>query len=174
MNVYYKSMAEQNRERSAVEEPALRENEEPLTLWTIGSGIVGGIAGVVVMSPVIAGIPILLDIFRLESLATFADFVISDANAILGIAFFVAGGAVVLPLFFVVTATFVPPREPRYLRGATVSTMFWVSFAYIFWPAGGAYVNAVFVVVTLVGHWIYGAVLGLVMERLTGIPEHSV
>lgn len=167
-------MGEQNPEQAAVTESAFEGNEAPITLRIIGSSIVGGIAGVAVMSPVIAGIPILLDIFRLSSLGRFAEFVIADANAILGIAFFVAGGAVVLPLFFVVTATFVPPREPRYLRGATVSSMFWVSFAYIFWPGGGAFVNAVFIVVTLVGHWVYGITLGLVMERLTGIPEHRV
>jgi hypothetical protein len=167
-------MGQQNPERAAVKESALQESGEPITLRVVGSGIAGGIAGVAVMSPVIAGIPLLLDIFRLDSLATFAEFVIADANAILGIAFFVAGGAVVLPLFFVVTATFLPPREPRYLRGATVSSMFWVSFVYIFWPGGGAFVNAVFVVVTLVGHWIYGITLGLVMQRLTGIPEHRV
>lgn len=167
-------MGEQNPKQAAVEEPAFQERGEPLTLRVIGSGIVGGIAGVAVMSPVIAGIPILLDIFRLESLAAFAELVIADANAILGVAFFVAGGAVVLPLFFVITATFVPPREPRYLRGATLSSLFWVSFVYIFWPSGDVFVNAVFVVVTLVGHWIYGVTLGLVMERLTGIPEHRV
>jgi len=167
-------MGQQNPERAAVNESALQERGEPITLRTIGSSIAGGIAGVAVMSPVIAGIPILLDIFRLESLALFAEFVIADANAILGIAFFVAGGAIVLPLFFVVTATFVPPREPRYMRGATISSLFWVSFAYIFWPGGGAFVNAVFVVVTIIGHLIYGITLGLVMERLTGIPEHRV
>lgn len=167
-------MGKRNPEQAAVKESAFQESEEPLTLRVIGSSIVGGIAGVAVMAPVIAGIPILLDIFRLESLARFAEFVIADANAILGIAFFVAGGAVVLPLFFVVTATFVPPHKPRYLRGASVSSMFWVSFVYIFWPGGSVFVNAVFVVVTLVGHWLYGITLGLVMERLTGIPEHRV
>jgi hypothetical protein len=167
-------MGEGSRQPAAVEEPALGESEEPLTLRSVASAFVGGLAGIVVMSPLIVGVPILLGVFRLDSLARFADLVISQADAVLGLLFFVAGGVVVLPLFFVVTATFLPPREPRYLRGATISSLFWVAFVYIFWPGAGVVVDATFLVVTLVSHWIYGAVLGLVMHRLTGIPEHDV
>lgn len=159
---------------AAVEEQVVADHEEPLTPRAVLSSFAGGIAGLVVMAPVIAGIPILLGVFEMEPLEQFANLVIADANATLGMAFFVAGGAFVLPLFFLVTATFLPPREPRYLRGATISTLFWASFVFIFWPAGGMYVNAVFLVVTLVAHWLYGLVLGTVMQRLTGIPEHQV
>ena len=167
-------MGEESRQQAAVEEPALGRTEEPLTLRTIGSAFVGGLAGVAVMSPLIAGVPLVLGIFQLESLARFANLAISQADALLGLLFFVAGGVVVLPLFFVITATFLPPQEPRYLRGATISSFFWLPFAYLFWPGGGVVVNAIFVVVTLVSHWVYGAVLGRTMERLSGIPEHSV
>jgi hypothetical protein len=167
-------MAEESRQGAAVEEPALGQSEEPLTLRAVASAFAGGLAGVVVMSPLIAGVPIIFGIFRLESLARFADLVISQADALLGLLFFVAGGVVVLPLFFLVTATFLPPQEPRYLRGATISSFFWVPFVFIFWPGGSAFVNGAFLVVTLVSHWVYGAILGLVMQRLTGIPEHSV
>jgi hypothetical protein len=161
-------------QQDAVDEPLFGEPDEALALKTVASGFLGGAAGVVVMSPVIAGIPILLGAFQLDPLAAFADLVIAQADALLGLAFFVAGGVVVLPLFFVVTASFLPPREPRYLRGATISTLFWVSFVFIFWPGASAFVNGVFLVVTLVAHWIYGAVLGIVMRELTGIPEVSV
>ena len=167
-------MVEPSQGGPIAEEPALGATEEPLTLRAVASAFAGGLAGLAVMSPVIVGIPMLLGIFQIDPLARFADLVIADADAVLGLAFFVAGGVVVLPLFFVVTASFLPPREPKYLRGATISSFFWVSFVYIFWPAGGAFVNGVYVVVTLVSHWLYGAVLGLVMERLTGIPEHRV
>lgn len=159
---------------STASEPVFGETEEPLTLRAIASSIIGGIAGLVVMAPVIAGIPILLGVFQAEPLAEFSNLIIAEADATLGLAFFVAGGAFMLPLFFVVTATFLPPREPEYLRGATIATMFWVSFVFIFWPNASLYVNTVFLVVTLVAHWLYGAVLGLVMTRLTGIPEHHV
>lgn len=167
-------MAKNTQAEAAVDEPVFGETEEPLTLRAIASAIVGGIAGLVVMTPVIAGIPILLGVFQLDPLAEFSNLIIAQADATLGLAFFVAGGAFMLPLFFVVTASFLPPRDPAYLRGATIATMFWVSFVFIFWPDASLYVNSLFVVVTLVAHWLYGAVLGLVMTRLTGIPEHRV
>lgn len=167
-------MADSSETPAAVEEPVLDRTEEPLTLRAVASAFVGGAAGIVVMAPVIAGIPILLGTFEMAPLERFADLVIAEADALLGAAFFVAGGVVVLPLFFLIWAPFLPPREPRYLRGATISTLFWVSFVYIFWPGAGVIVNALFVVITLVAHWLYGAVLGAVMQRLTGIPDHDV
>lgn len=167
-------MVENTQAEAAPEEPVLGESEEPLTLRAIGSAIVGGIAGLVVMGPVIAGIPILLGVFQIEPLAQFSNLLIAQADATLGLAFFVAGGAFMLPLFFVVTATFLPPREPAYLRGATIAMMFWVSFVFIFWPGVSLYVDSVFLVTTFVAHLLYGTVLGLVMMRLTGIPQHQV
>ena len=167
-------MAKNTHADAAVDEPVFGEVEDPLTLRAIASSVAGGVAGLVVMAPVIAGIPILLGIFEMEPLAEFSTLIIAEADATLGLAFFLVGGAFVLPLFFVVTAPFLPPREPEYRRGVTISSMFWVSFAFLFWPDASAYVNAVFLVVTLVAHWLYGAVLGSVVSRLTGIPDHRV
>jgi hypothetical protein len=167
-------MAERTQELDTTEETGFRELEEPITPRIVLSAMVGGIVGLAAMAPVIAGIPILLGVFEFEALAEFGNFVIAQSDATLGLAFFIGGGAIVLPLFFVVTASFLPPREPRYLRGATISSMFWVSFVFIFWPDAALFVNALFLVVTLVAHWIYGITLGLVMHRLTGIPEHEV
>ncbi|WP_336036600.1 DUF6789 family protein [Halobacterium yunchengense] len=166
-------MAERTSEATA-EEQVLGKTEEPLTVRAVLGAFAGGIAGLLVMAPVIAGIPILLGVFEMEPLERFADLVIADASGTLGVAFFVAGGAFVLPLFFLVTATFLPPREPKYVRGATIATLFWAAFVFIFWPNGGLFVDGVFLAVTLVAHWLYGLVLGLVMQRLTGIPEHRV
>lgn len=167
-------MVEQTPDASTIEETPLDEAENPLTGRAVLSAVAGGIAGLVAMAPVIAGVPMLLGVFRTGPLAEFGNLVISQPSTTLGVAFFAAGGAVVLPLFFVVTASFLPPREPRYLRGVTISTMFWVAFAYIFWPADGLVVDVIFVATTLAAHWIYGAVLGYVMQSLTGIPEHEV
>jgi hypothetical protein len=167
-------MPKRTSSQTALDEPVLGETEGPLTLRAIGSAVVGGVAGLVVMAPVIAGIPILLGVFEIEPLARFSNLLIAEADATLGLAFFVGGGAVMLPLFFVVTATFLPPREPAYLRGATIAMMFWVSFLFIFWPGVSPYVDTVFFVTTLAAHLLYGAVLGYVMMRLTGIPHHQV
>ncbi|WP_232702562.1 DUF6789 family protein [Halobacterium wangiae] len=167
-------MPESTQAEAATDEPVLGENDEPLTLRVIGSAIVGGIAGLVVMAPIIAGIPLLLGVFEAEPLAAFANLVIRQADATVGLAFFVGGGAFVLPLFFVVTATFLPPREPAYLRGVTIALLFWVTFVFIFWPGANLVVNASFLVLTFAAHVVYGTVLGFVMMRLTGIPHHQV
>lgn len=159
---------------AANEDARLDDVDEPITPRVVLSSFAGGILGLVAMAPVIAGIPMVLGVFQVDPLARFARLVIADAGATLGLAFFAVGGAFVLPLFFVVTASFLPPREPRWLRGVTIASLFWVSFVFVFWPAGTTTVNALFVVVTLVAHWVYGGVLGLVMQRLTGIPEHDV
>lgn len=159
---------------AALEEEGLADQTDPLTPRAFASSVLGGVAGLIVMAPLIAGIPILLGVFQMEPLKQFANLVIADANGTLGAAFFAAGGAVVLPLFFVVTATFLPPEEPRYARGATISTLFWATFIYIFWPGAGLWVNTVFLGATFLAHVLYGLVLGGVMQRLTGIPEHQV
>ena len=159
---------------NSVEETELPDIEEPITARVVLCGIVAGVAGLAAMTPVIAGVPMLLGVFQVDSLAEFSNLVIAQPDAVLGAAFFVAGGAVVLPLFFVVTASFLPPYEPSYLRGVTISSMFWVSFVFIFWPADTAFVNGVFLAVTLLAHWIYGAVLGVSLHKINGIPEHDV
>lgn len=158
----------------ATDDAVMREVEDPLTVRAVLSSFAAGIAGLIAMAPVIAGIPMVLGVFQVDPLARFARLVIADASATLGAAFFVVGGAFVLPLFFVVTASFLPPREPKFARGVTIALMFWVSFVFVFWPGATMVTNASFLAVTLVAHLIYGAVLGGVLNRLTGIPEHDV
>jgi hypothetical protein len=167
-------MSERTQGAVATDDSVMRDVEDPLTARAVLSSFAAGTAGLVAMAPIIAGIPMLLGVFQVDPLARFARLVIADASATLGIAFFAVGGAVVLPLFFVVTASFLPPREPKFVRGVTIAMMFWVSFVFVFWPGDTTVINAAFVVVTLVAHLIYGAVLGGVLDRLTGIPEHDV
>lgn len=157
-----------------MDDAALHDVDEPITARVVLSGFAGGIAGLVAMAPVIAGIPMLLGIFQAQPLAEFARLIIAEAGATLGVAFFAVGGAFVLPLFFVVTASFLPPRQPKWVRGISISLFFWVSFVFVFLPTDGTAITAAFLVITFVAHVIYGGVLGAVMMRLTGIPEHDV
>lgn len=158
----------------SIEDEPLEEVEEPLSLRAVLSGVLGGVAGLVGMAPIVAGIPIALGIFQDEPLADFASLVVAQADPTIGAVIFVVGGAFVLPLFFVVTASFLPPRSPAWARGVTMGLIFSTSFIYVFWPNGSLSVNAIFVAVALVAHVVYGGLLGGVMERLTGIPEHEV
>lgn len=155
-----------------VEEARYAEADEPITRRVVLAAFAGGLAGLVAMAPVVVGIPLVFGLFEVDPLLEVIPLV--ETTPLIGVLIFALGGAFVLPLFFVVTATFLPPREPRWARGVTMSTLFWVAFLYLFWPGGGTLTDIVFLVVTLLGHWLYGIVLGVVTHTLTGIPEHDV
>jgi hypothetical protein len=156
----------------SVEEARFVETQQPITLAVVVAAFAGGTVGLVAMAPLVAGIPLALGIFDTAPLASLA--ALFGADALVGIAVFAAGGVLVLPLFFVVTATFLPPDQPRWARGVTMASLFWVTFLFLFWPGDGALTAVVFLVVTLLGHWVYGLALGVVTHSLTGIPEHDV
>ncbi|SEW27983.1 DUF6789 family protein [Halobacterium jilantaiense] len=155
-----------------VEEARYASVDEPITARVVLAAFAGGLAGLVAMAPVVAGVPLVLGVFEVDPLLEVIPLV--DGGPLVGVLVFALGGVFALPLFFVVTATFLPPREPRWARGVTMSTLFWVTFLYLFWPGGDTLTDAVFLVVTLVGHWLYGVVLGVMTHTLTGIPEHDV
>lgn len=155
-----------------VEEARYADVDEPITVRVVLAAFAGGFAGLVLMSPLVVGVPLLLGVFEIDPLVEVIPLL--DTGPLVGAVVFALGGVFVLPLFFIVTATFLPPREPRWARGVTMSTLFWVTFLFLFWPGGGTLTDAVFLVVTLLGHWVYGLALGVVTHTLTGIPEHNV
>lgn len=162
---------------AVVRRRAQRETYSPITLRVIGTAMVGGLVGMVLMLPVLVGIPFAFSLFRTEPIAQFAPFLTQigfEPSLALGVTLFVIGGTTVLPLMFVVVGAFLPPEEPRYLRGVTYATIFWTGFILAFWPGGDGATVTVFLVVSLLAHWIYGAVLGQTLVRTVGIPQHDV
>lgn len=156
---------------------AQREEYSPITLRVVATAMVGGFVGMVLMLPLLVGVPVLFNLFRTEPIAQFAPFLAQvgvQRSLWLGVGLFIVGGTTVLPLMFVVVAAFLPPEEPRYLRGVTYATLFWTGFLLAFWPGGNWLTITVFLVVSLLSHWIYGAVLGLTLTRTVGIPQHDV
>jgi len=156
------------------ERASQREAVSPITIRVFLSGIVGGVAGLAAMIPFAVGIPALLGLFELSDPAGFAVLIGAQPSVTLGLVFFLLGGVVVLPLFFAVVGDFLPPAEPRSLRGMILAVIFWPGFAIGFWPAGGTAVVTAFLVFSFVSHLVYGLVLGSVMNYLTGIPKHDV
>lgn len=148
--------------------------DNPITLRAVGSVFVAGLVGLIAMVPFIGGIPLWLGLFELRPVSGFVFIVGAGPNTVLPFVFFILGGVVVLPLFFMVTATYLPPVEPRYLRGLPISVMFWPGFVIIYFPFADAVTNGTFLLVTFVSHLVYGLVLGVVFHRLSGIPEHEV
>jgi hypothetical protein len=149
----------------------------PISIKVVLMSMAGGLLGTVLMMPVLVGIPQLLGLFSTAAVTEFAGFAAFfgiEPTPVLGIVVFGLGGTFVLPLIFLVVGSFLPPREPRYLRGMTFALFFWTGFVPAFWPGTTTLAIALFIVVSLVGHCIYGATLGYVLDRTTGIPQHAV
>lgn len=139
------------------------------------SAFAGGALGLAAMAPVLLALPVFLGLFEEEPLVDVAELgrvVGVEPSILLGLVVFVAGGAVALPLLFVVAGGFLPPRQPRVARGPTFATIMWTGFVLAFWP--GEQAGVLFLGLSLGAHWIYGYVLATVMERLAYIPEHPV
>ncbi|MFC7203436.1 DUF6789 family protein [Haloferax namakaokahaiae] len=158
-----------------------RQQEElidsTITQNVVFAAMLGGFLGTILMMPVLVGIPELLGLFVTGPITDFAGFALFfglESTLTLGIVVFGIGGVVVLPLTFIVVGAFLPPGEPKYLRGVTFATLFWVGFAPAFWPPAGALVVASYLVFSLLGHWVYGLTLGYVLDRVAGIPQHEV
>lgn len=163
-------------EAIGVEDPAI-DGEIPITVRVVLAGMGSGLVGMVLMLPVLVGVPAVFGLFRTEPIAQFAPFLAQvgfERSLALGVSLFVVGGTTVLPLMFVVVADFLPPERPAYAKGVTFATIFWTGFLLAFWPGGSALTVLVFLVVSLAAHWIYGAALGGVLARTTGIPQHEV
>ncbi|MFC7222983.1 DUF6789 family protein [Halalkalicoccus sp. GCM10025322] len=162
---------------STTEGPGLEEVGLPITLRVIVVAMGGGLVGMLLMLPLLGGVPIALDVFRPEAIVEFAHFGLYlglEPSVTTGILLFFVGGTTVLPLLFIVVGSFLPPEEPRYLRGAAYATIFWIGFLIAFWPGGGVLTIGLFLVVSLVSHWIYGMTLGYVLDATVGIPQHDV
>ena len=151
--------------------------ELPITIRLIGTAMLGGVVGMVLMLPLLVGAPVALGLFRTAPIVDFASvgsFFGLQPSLGLGIFMFVLGGSTLLPVQFLVIGGFLPPESPRYVRGASFMTAYWFGFVFAFWPGGGAITVGIFVVVSLVSHWIYGISLGYLVDRWAEIPQHRV
>lgn len=167
----------QDSQTATVEEAGMYAGEMPITGRRIAVAVAGGLAGVVLMIPVLVGLPYVLNLFRTEPLQAFAEigaFVGLQPTVTTGVAMFIFGGTVVLPLLFLVVGAFLPPENRRPVRGATFAVIFWTGFVTAFWPSGSIATMATFFVVSLLAHVVYGLVLGLSIDRITGMPQHAV
>lgn len=163
----------------ATTEPPHREPPEDatlqITLRVILVSFLGGAAGLAAMTPVLIGLPAFLGQFQADpilDLAALGRVAGLEPDLLTGVGVFVAGGTVGIPLLFVVLGAFLPPRTPRYARAVTFALVMWTGFVFAFWP--GWQTSVLFLTLSLIGHVLYGLVLGSVMVRFAAIPEHPV
>jgi len=153
-------------------------------LWSMVTGAIG----LVLMAPLLVGVPLALGVFEAEPIAEFADIASFfglqaefvgplfglDPNLLVGVALFALGGVLFLPVQFLVVGAFLPPESPRFVRGMTFMSLWWFGFIAAFWPGGGLVTIGVFLVVSLLSHWVYGGTMGYLVQRFGGIPQHEV
>lgn len=175
------SQETRNEEFASVDETAVDDaavHEVLITGRLVITAMVSGLVGMVLMVPLLVGIPVLFGVFRTEPIAQFADFGGAffgpGPPLALGVALFVVGGMTVIPLMFLVVGAFLPPERPRYARGVSFATIIWTGFLLGFWPGEGLVAVAVFLIVSLVAHWVYGGTLGYLLDRYAEIPQHDV
>jgi len=168
-------------ERTDLTDPTVPGDVEDLeasldiTPRVVLSAFVGGLAGMVLMTPVLIGLPAFLGLFEAAPLINITELgrvVGIEPSLPLGLAVFLSGGVIALPLLFTVAGGFLPPQQPRELRGVVFATIMWTGFVIAYWP--GPQSAVLFGALSLLGHWVYGYALGTVMERLAYIPDHTV
>jgi len=156
---------------------AARAAEVPITLRLIGIAMLSGFVGMVAMLPVLVGLPALLDLFSTAPIvrfSTFGSFLGLGPSLALGIALFVMGGTLFLPIQFLVVGAYLPPEEPRYARGVTYALIYWIAFVMVFLPSTGPLGIGVFLVVSMLYHVFYGLALGYLLDEWGEIPQHAV
>ncbi|NEU56993.1 DUF6789 family protein [Halorussus sp. MSC15.2] len=133
--------------------------------------IAGGVVGMAAMSIAFA----LLEVetrYEVGIFAGIARFVMLPGNLLFGFLVFVAFGAVVWPLLFVLFEDRIPGGPDPARRGLVFATLLWVLFAL---TGSGEVTGATLLIygsLTLVGHLAYGFILGAVYGRIR--PDFSV
>jgi cytochrome c oxidase subunit 1 len=135
-------------------------------------GAAAGLAGMAAMAPFLA-LAWALGAFELSAVAGLSDIVALGPSFLYGTIIFVGGGMTTLPLLFVSLAVFLPGEEVR-VKGAVFGAIVWTGFAVAFWTGQAGASLALFLVLTLVAHVAYGAVLGTVYARYARIPVYDV
>jgi len=180
-------------EPSDAEAVAVDEREHPaaeieITPRLIGLSMGAGLVGLLVMAPILAGVPAALGVFRVEPLVEFANIgslfglrpeligpiLGFNPDVVVGAILFGAGGVLFLPVQFLVVGSFLPPDSPRFARGGSFAMLWWSGFLFAFWPGGTALAMGVFFVVSLAAHLAYGMTLGYLIDRFAEIPQHEV
>ncbi len=138
-------------------------------------GAIGGLVGTALMTVVLL-VGNTLGGFDWVSFAVLAELINLDAIAPAvptGYLIFLGGGMTTWPLLFASVEQYLPGKTIRQ-RGIPFGTVLWTGFVIAFY---GGYTGTglyVYLVTTLVAHWVYGFGLGSVFDYLGNRPETLV
>lgn len=131
------------------------------------SVVVGGVFGTAALVTVFA-IAEVLSSFTLRSFDRLSELAGTPGEPLVGFVLFVAVGVLAWPLAFLSLDVYLPGRS-RVARAVVFAVPLWVGYVVVFGTAARSL--AVYAVVALVAHVVYGAAIGLAYERF---GEHSI
>ncbi len=171
-------MPDRSTETSDYEDPALRDDEFDRLFGIVADGVVGaagGLVGTALMTVVL----LVAETFGAFSTVSFADLtrLIGLGGYVPEITFgyllFLLGGMFPFPLLFASLAEYLPgDRMP--IQGFFFGTALWTGFVLAFYEGFTGTALVLYLVLTLVAHWVYGVSLGFVFEYLSTRPETLV
>lgn len=132
-----------------------------------------GLVGMMAMQPIF-GVATIIGVLDPVAFSGFANIVGYGLNFWGGVAIFVLGGMTVLPLLFITLGNYLPPADSVPLRGVTYGTIVWTGFVLAFYTDQSGVSLVIYLAMTLVNHWIYGAVFGTVYTRYASIAAYEV
>ena len=145
----------------AGESPNEAEND---VAAVIKGGVIGAIAGgvgLLAMAPILwAGVA--LGVIDSASFAELAHLGLGrPESALLGYVIFAGGGMTTWPLLFAVLNDYLPGRT-MIQSGFGFATIMWTGFLVAFYASQSGLALVLYLLLTLLAHWAYGVLLGLV------------
>ncbi|MHB9287749.1 DUF6789 family protein [Halobacteriales archaeon Cl-PHB] len=171
-------MPDQTTETTEYEDPALRDDEFDRLFGIVADGVVGaagGLVGTAMMTVVL----LVAETFGAFSRQSFADLtaLIGLEGYVPAVTFgyllFLLGGMFPWPLLFASLAEYLP-GERMPVQGIFFGTALWTGFALAFFDGFTGVGLLLYVVLTLIAHWVYGVSLGFVFEYLSTRPDTLV
>lgn len=162
------------------DEVAVADEDEEFDslIGIVGDGVVGaagGLAGTALLTVALV-VAESLGVFSRDSFALLTELVGLEefVPAVLaGYVIFLLGGMVPWPLLFASLKAYLPGRSDPF-RGAYFGLAIWTGFALAFYTGQSGLDLALYVVLTLVGHALYGFGLGAVFQYLATRPDSIV
>ncbi len=168
--------------QDGVEDPTVTENittaEFDRHIGIVADGIIGAAGGLVgtALMTVVLLIAETFDAFSRSSFGALTELVGLGGyvpEIAFGYLLFLAGGMVPWPLLFASLLGYLP-GERMPINGLFFGTALWTGFVLAFYDGFTGTTLLLYLIATLVAHWVYGAALGFVFEYLSTRPETLV
>lgn len=133
-------------------------------------GAIAGGAGILAMSPILA-VAVAFGVLDTAAFSELAHLGLGRSdNILLGYFIFAGGGMTTWPLLFAVLNEYLPGQSMM-MSGVTFGIIAWTGFLVAFYSGQTSLALVLYLILTLVAHCVYGAVLGAVFDLVSTRTE---